>query len=279
MIGVWIGLLLVPGCRSSLQSPTVDVPPTVREDYDALLHRVVTADGLVDYDLLDERRHELDAYVAWIALPRAWQARRPNWHGRYLNVYNALTLFQVLERGRPDSVLDPRGLLPAAGAKFFYETAFLVNGEWLSLSEIEHERVRQMELDLRDHAALNCASMSCPPLRNELYGQRGVVLRRQLADQMKRWMNDRKRGVRIEYDGPDGEAGGNGVAVFNPIFDWFANDFEFFSAGQDICQIAAHYATDDLRLDLGQLSEKGCPHRFFEYDWSLNDAGRREPNP
>ncbi|MEM6931364.1 MAG: DUF547 domain-containing protein [Myxococcota bacterium] len=262
-----LGVLLAVGCRQGLVSDVTEVPKSVIEDYDALLAEVVTPDGYVDYDALEADRGALDAYVAHIGQPGSWPGKiGKDWHGRYLNVYNALTLFQVLERGRPDSVLDVSSLwVPRAGAGFFFTTAFRVKGEWLSLSEIEHERVRQLELDLRDHAALNCASMSCPPLRAELYEPRGKRLRRQLDDQMRRWMQDPARGVRFDGD----------EVVFNPIFDWFANDFDFFSAGRDPCAIAAEYSDGEPKRRLEELSANGCPRRYFDYDWSLNDAARR----
>jgi len=262
-------LLLVAGCRQSMVSEA-EPPLTVRRDYADLLAKVVTQEGYVDYDALEADREPLDAYVAWIADPRAWPGRiGRDWHGRYLNVYNALTLFQVLERGRPASVLEPSGIIPEPGARFFVETAFRVNGEWLSLSEIEHERVRQLELDVRDHAALNCASMSCPPLRPDLYAERGRELQLQLTHQMERWMADDERGLRFEGD----------EVVFSPIFDWFSWDFYFFSGERNPCEVAAVFTDGDRQRRLQDLAARGCPHRHFEYDWSLNDAAQRGQKP
>ena len=254
--------LLLGGCRTSMGPPDGTAALDAPYDWQDLLYEVVTPDGLVNYDLLEERREVLDQYVLWLADELNWSGKMTkDRHGAYLNAYNALVLYQVLERDRPASVLEPRRLLPVDGAAFFLETQFKVGHEWLSLSEIEHERVRQKELDIRDHAALNCASRSCPPLRNELYHSKQSLLRAQLDDQMTRWvMSD--RGVRIE----------DGVVVFNPIFDWYARDFHFWTAGRDLCDIAASYATGGLARELAALSDLGCPHRFFEYDWSLNDA-------
>ncbi len=226
---------------------------------------MVTDDGYVDYDLLESERETLDKYVAWLATPGAWQGKTTkDWHARYLNVYNTLVLYQVVERGRPNSVLEPRRLLPIDGAAFFLETQFNLGGdEWLSLSEIEHERIRQKELDLRDHAAMNCASMSCPPLRSELY--RPASLQGQLDDQMSRWVMDDERGLRFEGD----------KVLFNPIFDWYARDFEFWTAGLDLCTIASQYASGRRQQRLVDLAAQGCPHAFFGYDWRLNDAADR----
>jgi hypothetical protein len=255
-------LLLALACRSTL-SPSVQADGDPRKAYSKLLQEAVADDGTVDYELLRKRRKSLDRFVAWLATDEAHISKKAKQrHAYWLNAYNALVLYQVLERDTPASVLDVDGWLPQPGSGFFLETAFVVGGEELSLSEIEHERIRMMELDYRDHAAMNCASMSCPPLRNELYST--PELQGQLRDQMERWVADDARGVRIEGD----------VAVFNPIFDWFARDFLFTSAGMTICELGASYAVDDKRRALEKLADAGCPHRFFEYDWSLNQTPR-----
>ena len=137
----------------------------------------------------------------------------------------------------------------------------------LSLAEIENERVRHSMLDYRVHAALNCGSRSCPPLRASLYTQRGLQM--QLREQMGRWIND-PRGLEID---PDGNL------VFNPIFKWFERDFTFWSAGKDLCEIAARHAKGYLSTDLLKRSREGCAHTYFEYDWSLNTATPRQTAP
>lgn len=260
---VLVALLCVSACRRTM-GPTGEPPETnPTSDYAELLQRVVTDDGYVDYDRLEEEREALDAYVAWLAGPKIWERNDPqNRHAPYLNAYNALVLYQVLERGRPDSVLDVKGWLPKPGSGFFVETQFKLGPDYLSLSEIEHERIRLADMDFRSHAALNCASMSCPPLRNSLYTQRDGSLAGQLREQMGIWVDDDLRGVRIE----------DGVAVFNPIFQWYARDFEFWSAGLDLCTLTSRFASGSKRTQLKQLADQGCPHRFFEYDWRLNSV-------
>ena len=150
-----------------------------------------------------------------------------------VNAYNAFVLYAVLEDGRPASVMDVDGWLPRPGSGFFLERAFVLDGVPTSLWEIEHERLRGRTMDPRDHAVLNCASASCPPLQAGLY--EGRRMGPQLDAAMSRWMDDDARGVRIEGD----------EAVFNPIFSWFAWDFDHFTAGDDICATAAHYASGD----------------------------------
>lgn len=231
--------------------------------WNATLQRVVTEDGLVDYERLRDERQSLDDYVAWLALPARQGGRiKADRHAMWINAYNALTLFQVLERDLPGSVLDVEGWLPMSGSGFFLETTFVVGGQTVSLSDIEHEKLRLRELDLRDHAALNCASASCPPLRAGLYPDDG--LNAALDEAMARWVDDDARGVRIEGD----------QVVFSPIFEWYARDFASWGHGRSLCGIAADYASGAKKAALQGLDREGCAHRFGSYDWSLNRASR-----
>ncbi len=256
-------LLALLGCRTVMTSDAEISGNPIRQ-WERVLAQSVTDEGLVDYDHLEANREALDKYVAWVHSSKPWEGKKTRErHALYLNAYNALVLFQVLERDRPPSVLEPRGWIPKGGSAFFVETAFVMGPDTLSLSEIEHERIRMKELDYRDHAAMNCASMSCPPMRPEVYLP--VNLDAQLTDQMNRWMQDERTGVRIEGD----------VAVFNPIFDWFERDFWFTTAGMDRCEIAAQHTTGAKQKKLLELHEQGCPHRTFDYDWALNDASNR----
>ncbi len=252
--------LLLSACKETML-PTVEPPKTSPVPaYAALLTEVVTQDGYVDYDRLEARRKPLDDFVAWMAYSRPWRYERPvDRPADYLNAYNALVLYQVLERGRPRSVLEVQGWFGPPGTKFFLTTQFQIGRERVSLSEIEHERVRNTLLDYRVHAAMNCASASCPPLRRDLYTRRGLGL--QLREQFARWIAD-DRGLYFEGD----------HVVFNPIFDWFARDFWFWSAGESLCEIARRHAVGLRQRNLTIAEERGCPHRFFDYDWSLNDA-------
>ncbi len=255
-------ILATPGCRRTMVANPL-LPPT-RDAIDAwneALGQVVTEDGYVDYAVLEENRGALVDYVGWLGSEEAWVGRvTKDWHAQYLNAYNALVLFQILERDRPASVMDARDWFPADGAAFFHLTQFELGVEHLTLSEIENERLRWKEMDYRDHAALNCGARSCPPMRGELY--RTPILQEQLENQMRRWVADDARGVRFEGD----------KALFNPIFDWYGRDFAFFSAGQDLCTIASQHVGGPKRRKLEELAEQGCPHDFFAYDWALNQS-------
>ena len=251
--------MLLLGCREDLSSRAV--PPTTnpKDAYEILLKKVVTREGYVNYARLRKNRKPLDGYVAWLHTSKAWRGARPTErHADWLNTFNALVLFQILERGTPDSVRDVPGWFGRPGAKFFRGTQFRVGPDNMSLSEIQDERIRMSELDFRSHAAMTHGTASSPPMQRELYNKH--TLPRQLRAQFGRWVDDSARGIRFE----------DGRAVFSPIFKTYARDFEFMSAGTDLCTLAARYASGKRVARLEALAENGCPHDFFEYDWALN---------
>jgi hypothetical protein len=257
-----VALIALAGCRRTmLADPAMPASKEAVAAWDAALAEIVTDDGYVDHAALEQRRNALTNYVAWLGSEDAWSGRvTKDWHAQYLNAYNALVLFQISERGRPPNVREVRDWIPVDGAAFFHFTQFELGVEYLTLSEIENERLRWKEMDYRDHAALNDGARSSPPLRQELY--RTGQLRDQLDDQMARWVMDDARGVRFDGD----------TALFNPIFDWYARDFAFFSVGENLCTIASHFATDEKKATLERLAENGCPHEFYPFDWALNEG-------
>lgn len=249
------------------QTLEVDAPPPTVDPtaaWSRVLAEAVNDEGLVDYDRISAERATLDAYVAWVQAgppEDKWSQRLAFW----INAYNALVIFSVLENGRPASVKDvpTTGLwFGPPGTGFFAAQEFRVGRSRYSLQEIEDELLRYREQDVRLHAALNCASRSCPPLRDEVY--HWLYAPRQLDDQMRRFVNDPERGVRVE--GED--------LVVSPIFDWYAGDFRRWSADADLCTVLAEWAEPELADALYARAPAGCPHRTFEYDWSLNAAPR-----
>lgn len=256
-------LVVLIGCKETMRSdaPTPSKDPSLA--WDALLGEVVTADGYVDYDRLQAKREVLDTYVAWL---HAGRIPRPSLekYAWWINTYNALVLWTVLEEGRPASVRDVEPTSPLwpgpPGVGFFQQRQFPIAPDRLSLNEILHEKLRMVRQDVRLHAATNDATMSAPPLRDGLY--EGKRIRLQLRDQMVRWIHDPARGVRIV----------DGQAEFPPAFERYRRDFDHWTAGDDLCTTAAHFARGELREQLDDLADAGCPHRFRARDWSLNHA-------
>jgi hypothetical protein len=159
----------------------------------------------------------------------------------YINAYNILAIKMVLDHRPEDSIRD-------IGSWFrpvWKRPAGRIGGERVTLHEIEHEVLREMD-EPRIHFAIVCASISCPDLAREPY--RAAGLDRQLDRATQRFLADPAKGLRRADDR---------IRV-SKIFDWFEQDFE--SAG-------------GVRAFIGRYEELS-PDTPLEadlpYDWGLN---------
>ena len=127
---------------------------------------------------------------------------------------------------------------------------FPLQGEKLTLNQIEHGILRPIWKDPRVHYAVNCASLGCPNLSPEAY--RSDNLER-LLDQGARDYINHPRGVQVQDE----------ELVVSSIYEWFKADFGGTDAG-----VFAHlrqYARPGLAEILGNYDS------FDDaYDWSLN---------
>jgi uncharacterized protein DUF547 len=178
-----------------------------------------------------------------------------------VNAYNAFTVELILTRYPGlKSIKDLGSFLQSPWKRRF----FRLLGEERRLDWIEHEQLRPGFADWRVHAAVNCASVGCPALRNEAFvpGR----LDAQLDDGMLRFMGDRTRN-RVR----------DGRLEVSPIFKWYREDFEQGHRGiHRLEDLFARYASQlaDSADDRARLRAKTMAVRFNDYDWSLNAAGR-----
>ena len=177
-----------------------------------------------------------------------------------INAYNAFTVELILTR-YPDlkSIKDLGSLLQSPWKKKF----FTLLGEERHLDWIEHEQLRPRYDDPRVHAAVNCASIGCPALRDEAFT--AARLEAQLDDGMRRFMGDRTRN-RV--------AGGK--LEVSTIFKWFREDFEKGQQGfqrSKTCSRVRRAAERRARRP-ARLRERALPLSYLDYDWSLNAVGR-----
>ena len=131
--------------------------------YASLLDRHVE-DGVVDYRGFQEDEALLDRYLEVIAAVDPDTLSTDARFAFYVNAYNAWTIKLILSR-YPDiaSIKDLGGLFSSPWKKAIAR----IDGERLTLDQIEHGILRQQFSDPRVHFALNCASKGCPPLQGE----------------------------------------------------------------------------------------------------------------
>ena len=162
--------------------------PVSHDIWDALLKKHVNADGFVDYKNFQRDSNELKRYLNQLAAappddswPRAEQM------AYWINAYNAFTIQLILENYPVKSIKDiKRGI---AFVNSVWDIKFIrIGDKTYDLNNIEHGILRSKFKDARIHAAINCASYSCPRLRAGAYtaGQ----LEEQLEEAMRTFIND-----------------------------------------------------------------------------------------
>ena len=233
----------------------------------AVLDRVLE-EGLVDYAELRRSPEALDSYLASLAdvTPRelgSWS--RSERFAYWINAYNAFTLQLVRDEGPVKSIKKIGGWFGSPWKKRFIPMAGFDpkgKGRKLCLDDIEHGILRPQFVDARLHAAVNCASLGCPPLRAEPY--RGTVLDRQLRDQVRSWLMDADRNNLRQV---------KGAIQVSKIFDWFEEDF----GGKDeavVNWIAEQLGDPELAGALRRASPE-LRVRYMDYDWGLNALPER----
>jgi hypothetical protein len=213
----------------------VGEPPRVHVDYrslrdDAAWQQLVAELARVDPATLRSREERL---AFWI------------------NAYNVLAIDTIVRNYPVKSIRD-------AGSLFFpvwYREAGRIGGEAVTLDGIEHRILRPLG-DPRIHAAVVCASRSCPSLRREPY--HAETIDAELDDSVARFLADPRKGLAIERDARR--------VRLSRVFEWFEEDF---AAQGGVLAFVARSAPPDarewLRANGGEVEIE-----HFDYDWRLN---------
>ncbi|WP_282609690.1 DUF547 domain-containing protein [Pelagibius sp. Alg239-R121] len=214
------------------------------------------ADGVnrVDYGRVTRAdKSALADYIDAMTAVRVSSLNRNEQRAYWVNLYNALTVIVILDAYPVESIRDidiSPGLFSDGpwGKKLV-----TIEGEKVSLDDIEHRILRPIWKDPRIHYAVNCASIGCPNLRTNAMtaANAEVFLNAGAVD----YINHRRGAEVIK-----------GQLVVSSIYDWFESDFGGNDAG-----VIAHlrrYAKPGLKNALSGISEVD-DHR---YDWDLNSS-------
>jgi hypothetical protein len=222
----------------------------------------------VDYGLLNKQPEQLNRYLA--ALSSVKQSEYKLWTDDeqlsfLINAYNAFTLqlinqnYGKFQNGKVESIKDLGGFFSSPWKQSF----FTLLEEKHSLDDIEHDMIRVWFKRPRIHAALVCAAVSCPPLRDQAFV--ADQLSQQLDDQMRQFLSDDQRNTINLSD--------NRVNL-SSIFKWYGEDFEKgqqgFTTLKDLIKL---YQADmaDSPQQLTWLQKQDFNIRYLDYDWRLND--------
>lgn len=222
----------------------------------------------VDYEEVLQGTDGLNRFAAALAVngPETTPARFPTTEDRlafYINAYNALTLLGVVDSWPIESVQDVHGWLePRAGFGFFYGLRFHLDGDETNLYDLENGVIRGFR-DARIHAAINCASISCPPLAPFAY--RGDTLDAQLDGVTRAFCSSP---LHVQVD-----PGARRVAL-SAIFDWYRTDFEEHARrlgrSPTVLAFIEAFADAPVAESVREAAAEGYEVTFLEYNWGLN---------
>jgi len=191
--------------------------------YNSLLKRYVI-NARVNYEGFINSRAEFETFLRELGsvdenVFESWteEQRLAFW----INAYNAFTIKAIIDHypikrsftlvgifyAPSDSILQIKGV--------WTKLQFRALGNMVTLGEIEHETLRKKFNEPRIHMAINCASISCPDLRNEAYTPE--KLEEQLADASTNFVNNPDKGVYVNEQ--------SGKVKLSKIFKWFGDDF------------------------------------------------------
>lgn len=259
LLALAIGILVVVIAEVVMnQMPSRYGPPRVldvdhweAEWTDVLAHHV-DARGRVDFSGLAKDRTELDDVVKFIAAIDPSSSpdrfRTPNARmAYYLNAYNALAMYGVLEAGVPKRF----GWL--GRIRFFMIRKFTMGGRAITLYGLENKVIRPLG-DPRVHFALNCMSVSCPRLQQSSFTTN--ALDEQLTAAAREFV--------VEKRNVDVDNGRNELRI-SAIFKFYIKDF--LAKAPSIAAYINQYRLPPVPTDYKIV--------FDDYDWSINGQGRR----
>ncbi len=171
----------------------------------------------------------------------------------WVNVYNIMAVKIISDHYPVKSIQD-------IGTWFdlvWNKNAGIVGGKAYSLNDIEHRILRKMG-DPRIHAAIVCASVSCPDLATFSYKPEDIS--EQLDNRFKDLLANKTKGFFVHQT--------EEVIYISQIFKWFKKDFQ--QAG-GIINILNKYAPADKMEDLKHLESGKYSLRYFDFNWSLNE--------
>lgn len=242
---VWLSAFNCAAIRRNTNSSPIN-----HERWDQLVKKHVKDDGFVDYKGFIRDSMELNRYLDQLSAvhpdDKSWS--RNEQMAYWINAYNAFTIRLIVRNYPVESIKDiKKGI---AFVNSVWDIKFIkIQGFTYDLNNIEHNILRPVFKDARVHAAINCASYSCPRLRQEAYTPE--KLDSQLEDAMKKFLADPLRN-KITAE----------KAEISEIFKWFKGDFDR-DAGSLIAYInkfSTQKITDKTEL------------KYLNYNWALNET-------
>lgn len=197
-------------------------------------------------------RQNLARYINTLEQVKVTSLRKKEQLAYWINLYNSLTVKVVLDHYPVESIRDI-DISPGWFSNGPWDARLVrIEGEMVSLNDIEHRILRPIFRDNRIHYAVNCASLGCPDLQPVPF----------TAENTEALLN---RGAEEYINSPRGAKLVNGTLQVSSIYKWFQEDFGGSEEG--VIRHLDKYAGDKL-ADILKTYDKGLR---YTYDWSLNE--------
>ena len=217
--------------------------------------------------MTDGDKRALASYLAALSTVRIGGYSRAEQFAYWVNLYNALTVKLILDHyplasirqigASPVADVPLLGLLVRALATGPWGRRLVrVEGEALTLDDIEHRILRPIWRDPRIHYVISCAAVGCPELVAEAFTAANTEW---LLEAAARAYVNHPRGARIE----------GGRLLVSSLYHWYGGDFGDGEAGLRVH--LKRYAEPELAAAMADARGLGDGG----YDWSLNDADKR----
>ena len=191
----------------------------------------------VDYQAIQKQPEALEGLIKIIATYDLKGTTAAQQKAFWINAYNLLVIQAVVDHYPVQSPRDIPG--------FFDKRMYFAAGEKMTLNQLEEKKLLLPFADPRIHFALVCAARSCPPLPAE------AIRPERVEEQLDRL-------TRQSVNDPEFLRIGKGRIEISQLFRWYAADFGSVK--------------DFLNQYRDMPLEQGCAIRYYEYDWTLNEA-------
>jgi len=192
----------------------------------------------------------------------------------WINAYNAFTIKAIIDHYPIQRSFTLIGIFYAPKNSILQipgvwkKLKFKAVGEEVTLDHLEHGILRKEFNEPRIHVAINCASISCPDLRNEAYVADMIDI--QLDDSSKNFVNSRTKGGLVDKDR-------NTIKV-SKIFKWFGEDF-FSNYNKQEFNNKSDKQNGSLGFIYKYINNKEKEYvlngdyklKYLPYDWGLNE--------
>lgn len=236
---------------SALPAMAMDMTETTQAYTDVLDRNLSKGpDGILLFDYAAAHTNGdhaiIEAYIEELSQATPSEMGEPEALAYWANIYNAVTLDVVLD-AYPIKSIRQFGTFNTGP---WDRKVLTVEGEELTLNDMEHVKMRKQYPSPYIHYMVNCASIGCPNLRKKLW--------------VPETLETDQKAAAADYINSDRGLTWNGKTLaVSKIYKWYSEDF---GSKDDLRAHFATYATGEKKDAL--LS--GKRFKGSHYDWGLN---------